>query len=66
MNYNDLRVGQIWVPDCKNDYTLEIIGLTKYQAELREVETGETYFFELDGPDGFSDFLEQCFYTLKI
>jgi len=66
MNYNDLKVGQIWAPCDECDYILEIVGLTKKEAEFRQLETGEIYFQELTGPNGFSDFLEENNYELKV
>lgn len=64
IGYNNLKVGQVWIPEDKNDYTLEIIGLTSDEVEVKEVETGEVYSHELDGSDGFSDYLEENGYTL--
>jgi len=66
MDFNDLKIGQVWVPHCKDDYSFEIVGLTNDMVEVKEIETGETYFHERNGPDGFVDLLEQVLYTLKI
>lgn len=61
-----IKVGQVWLP-YKNtdDYTLKILDITEDEVEIEQVETGEIYTHELDGSDGFVDFLEQNLYTLK-
>lgn len=60
-----IKIGQVWLPDDSNDYSLKILDITEDEVEIEEIETGETYTHELDGSDGFVDFLEQNLYTLK-
>jgi hypothetical protein len=60
-----LEVGQIWVPQDANDYTLEIVGITNTEVTFKQLENGEIWPHEFDGPDGFVDYLENLFYTLK-
>jgi hypothetical protein len=66
-NPNDYKlvVGQIWVPDDKKDFTLEIIDLDDKQVMIRALENNDTWFHELDGSDGFQDFLYSNNYSLK-
>ena len=59
-----LRKGQTWKSPDENDYTLEILETHHDKVIVLEVEIEETYDHELDGPDGFVDFLEQNGYRL--
>lgn len=63
--YGDLKVGQVWVPDDKNDYTMEIVKLTDDMVTIKEIETGCEFDEDRGGSDSFSDYLENCFYHLK-
>ncbi len=61
-----LKIGQTWVPYPFSDlYTLKILDITEDEVEVEQIETGEVYTHELDGSDGFVDFLEENLYTLK-
>lgn len=61
----NLKIGQTWIPYDSSDYTLEILNITDSEVEIKQVETGEVYTHELDGDDGFEDYLEQNSYHLK-
>lgn len=63
--YWELEVGQVWVPEDDNDYTLEIVHLTDEMATVKQIETGETFEHELDGSDTFADYLMCNNYHLK-
>lgn len=60
-----IKTGQIWIPCDVTDYTLEILKITTRVVTLKQLETGEIYYHELDGSDGFEDYLEQNLYRLK-
>lgn len=62
-NYK-LAVGQVWVPDDTDDYNLEIIKLDDNEVTVKD-EMGDVWEHELDGSDGFQDFLYWNGYTLK-
>jgi hypothetical protein len=59
-----IKMGQIWRPNCSDDYSLEILSISDAEVEVRQIETGEIYMHELDGSDGFVDFLETNLYHL--
>lgn len=61
----ELKIGQTWLPYDNSDYTLKILNITDKEVEIEQIETGEVYTHELDGSDGFEDFLEQNLYRLK-
>ena len=63
-NYK-LEVGQIWVPDDKSDFTIKIDGLTDKEVTYVQIENGESWTEEIEGCDGFQDFLYWNNYTLK-
>ncbi len=60
-----LAVGQIWSPSSQDNYTLEIVKLSKKNAKVKQIETGEIYYHELNGSDGFVDYLIENCYSLK-
>lgn len=62
----NLKTGQVWLPYDNSGYTLEILDITSEEVTVKQLETGETYSHELDGSDGFEDYLEQNLYRLKI
>jgi len=33
-----LEVGQVWIPEDENDYTLQIVGLTDTDAKVKKHE----------------------------
>lgn len=61
----NLKIGQILLPYNNHDYTLEILDITTEEVTVKQLETGEIYSHELDGSDGFEDYLEENLYTLK-
>jgi hypothetical protein len=60
-----IEIGQIWLPYDNTDYTLEILDITTEEVIIKQLETGEIYPHELDGSDGFEDYLETLLYRLK-
>jgi hypothetical protein len=60
-----LKVGQVWLPYSSDDYTLKILDIAEGEVEIEQIETRKIYTHELDGSDGFVDFLEENLYTLK-
>jgi hypothetical protein len=63
--YENLKVGQIWVPDDKDDFTLQILDVDEFNAEVKQLEGGDIFLHEMEGSDSFPDYLEQNNYHLK-
>ncbi len=69
MEYEDyvksIKVGQVWLPNDKDDYTIEILSVINGEVKFKQLENGEVWEEELDGNDGFVDFLYSNLYSLK-
>ena len=56
---------QQWEDKVTNDYTIEIVKINDEFVTIKFLETGKCYDHELDGSDGFVDYLETNLYTEK-